>query len=440
MSSSRPEGGSVTAGLLERAVAVTPHGSQTLSKSYSLQAHGSTAVPLFIEKAEGAWVTDVEGRHYLDYPMSLGPVILGHNHPRVIEAVAEQLSKGVLFSLPSPIEIKAAEAVVAAVPSADSIKFVKTGSEACAAAVRIARAHTGRDAIAVGGFHGWHDFYAAVTTRSGGVPRAVGELTLPFRFNDIASLEAILAERGSEVAAVMLEPAAADAPAPGFLEAVAEATRANGSILIFDEVITGFRWARGGAQERYGVYPDLTVLGKALGNGMPIAAVCGVRAVMEGCEDLFVSGTYGGETLSLAAAGAVLGVLEDEPVVDYIWDQGRRLMEGTIRAIAEAGLDGTVLCTGEPPRFVLSFPRRGEGVGSPTSGWEDLVAKSIVQQELAKREILFNGSFFVSYAHTDSDVDLTLEALGESLGVLAEALGSGDPLRFLEGPPMGSVF
>jgi glutamate-1-semialdehyde aminotransferase len=437
---------STTTRLLERAVAVTPHGSQTLSKSHRMQAHGSPAVPLFIESAEGAWVTDVEGRRFLDYPMSLGPVILGHNHPRVNEAISEQLSRGVLFSLPSPLEIEVAEAVVAAIPSAEMVKFVKTGSEACAAAVRIARAYTRREVVAVGGFHGWHDFYAAVTSRSAGVPARVSDLTVPFRFDDISSLESVLAERGPDIAAVMLEPASDRKPSPGYLDAVAEATRNNGSLLIFDEVITGFRWSRGGAQERYGVYPDLTVLGKALGNGMPIAAVCGPGEIMRSCEEIFVSGTYGGECLSLAAAKAVLEVLEDEPVVDYIWDQGRRLAEGMRREIGESGLEGRVRCSGEPPRVVLSFPsqhaeeRPGDALDSTDRPLEDLVAKSIFQQEMAKREILFNGSFFLSYAHTDSDIEMTVDAVAESLEVVAEALGSEDPRRFLIGTPAESVF
>lgn len=446
MSPSGRESKSPTAVLLDRAIAVTPHGSQTLSKSYLMQTHGSDRVPLFIEKAEGAWVVDCEGRRFLDYPMALGPVVLGHNHPKINEAISEQLTRGILFSLPSPLESDVAEAVVAAVPSAEMVKFVKTGSEACSGAVRIARALTGRNTIAVGGFHGWHDFYAGLTSRSAGVPRAVRELTVPFRFNDISSLEAVLAEHGSDVAAVMLEPATAEAPAPGFLQKVAEMAKANGSLLVFDEVITGFRWARGGAQAHYGVLPDLTVLGKALGNGMPIAAVCGSRAVMEICDDLFVSGTYGGECLSLAAARAVLAILEDEPVVDYIWDQGKRLAQGIESAISKKGLAGQARLTGEPPRVVLSFPvdRQDDGPGdyegTPSGAAENLLAKSIFQQEMAKRDVLFNGSFFVSYAHTDADIDLTLEAVNDALEVLGKALDSGEPERFLLGPPMGSVF
>ncbi len=440
----------LTARLLERAISVTPHGSQTLSKSYLMQASGASPVPLFIESAEGAWVVDVEGRRFLDYPMSLGPVLLGHNHPVVNAAVAEQLSRGVLFSLPARVEVEAAEAVVEAVPSAEMVKFVKTGSEACAAAVRIARARTGRDLVAVGGFHGWHDFYAGVTSRAAGVPQAVRELTVPFAFNDLDSLEAVMQECGSRVAAVMIEPATAEAPLPGYLEGVAEMARSHGALLVFDEVITGFRWARGGAQERYGVVPDLTVLGKALGNGMPIAAVCGPRSVMEVCEEIFVSGTYGGDCLSLAAARAVLAVLDEEPVVEYIWDQGRRLGTAIGEAVARKGLAERVRVGGEPPRTVVTFPAEPDsaeaapGPASPAperaGTGEDLVLKSIFQQELARREVLFNGSFFLSYAHTDSDIDLTVQAVDESLDVVAEAIASGEPERFLEGEPMRSVF
>ncbi|MER3521205.1 MAG: aspartate aminotransferase family protein [Acidimicrobiia bacterium] len=440
---------SATATLLKRAVAVTPHGSQTLSKSYRMQAAGSPEIPLFIERAEGAWVVDVEGRKFLDYPMALGSVILGHNHPRVVEAIETQLSKGVLFSLPSPIEIEAAEAVLAAVPSAHLVKFVKTGSEACSAAVRIARAFTGRDMVAVGGFHGWHDFYAATTTRSLGVPASVGELSVSFRFNEIHSLESVFERHGPRIAAVLLEPASAEPPDEGFLETVAQMTSANGSLLVFDEVITGFRWERGGAQERYNVYPDLTVLGKAMGNGMPIAAVCGRQDVMAVSEEIFVSGTYGGECLSLAAVKAVLGVIESEPVIDYIWDLGRLLRAGLEEAIHVTGVGDWVRLSGEPPWNVLSFPSTKTKHGSddePTGTVsvrklaEDPVLKSIFQQEMAKRAVLFNGSFFVSYAHTTPDIELTVTAAKESFAVVADAASSGDPTRYLVGDPMGSVF
>lgn len=415
-----------TEALLERARRLTPHASQTLSKSYAAHPWASGHFPLFVERAEGAWLVDVDGRRFLDYPMALGPVLLGHNHPKVVEAVQSQLRKGPLFSLPSPIEIEAAQRVVESVPSAEMVKFLKTGSEACSAAVRLARAVTGRSVVAVGGFHGWHDFYAATTKRNAGVPEETASLTVPFRFNDPASLEEALGSNEGRVAAVMLEPACAEAPAPGFLEAVREMATAHGALLVFDEVITGLRWARGGAQERYGVLPDLTVLGKALGNGMPIAALAGPAELMSRFEDLFVSGTYGGECLSLAAVVAVIETLEREPVVDYVWSQGERLRKAFRASVERYGLTDRVTVTGEPPRVVMSFS-------------DGDLAKSIVAQELAKREVLFNGSFFVSYAHTDGDIDLTIEAVDESLAVLSEALESSDPSSYLLGPPGRSV-
>lgn len=415
-----------TEALLEKARKLTPNGSQTLSKSYAAHPWASGYFPLFVERAEGAWLVDVDGRRFLDYPMALGPVLLGHNHPKVVEAVHAQLRKGPLFSLPSPIEIEAARRVVESVPSAEMVKFLKTGSEACSAAVRLARAVTGRSVVVVGGFHGWHDFYAGTTKRNGGVPPETASLTVPFRFNDLESLEQALGNNEGRVAAVMLEPAHSEAPAPGFLEAVREMATANGALLVFDEVITGLRWARGGAQERYGVLPDLTVLGKALGNGMPIAAVTGPAELMSRFEDLFVSGTYGGECLSLAAVVAVIETLEGEPVVDYIWSQGERLRQAFQASVQRYGLAEKVTVTGEPPRVVMSFA-------------DGDIARSIVAQELAKREILFNGSFFVSYAHTDGDIDLTIEAVDESLAVLSKALESSDPSSYLLGPPGRSV-
>lgn len=429
--------------LLERARSVTPGGSQTLSKASGQWMQGPC--PAFIVRGDGSHVWDADGREFIDYPMALGPVLLGHRFPAVDRAIREQLDSGILFSLPHPLEVHVAEQLVDTVPCAEMVRFCKTGSEATAAAIRLARAATGRDTVLFCGYHGWHDWYAGRTSRNAGVPKVVASLALPFRFNDAGSLSRLLDIHAGKVAAVILEPAAAVAPSPGFLEQVARLTWAAGAVLVFDEVITGLRWARGGAQERYGIQPDLACLGKALGNGMPISALCGRADLMKQLDELFVSGTHGGECLSLAAARAVLRVSAEEPVVESIWKLGGKLSDGISEAIDRHGLGSIALCTGEAPRPIVRFLASAEeGLPHPAGGVaeveEDLVLKSLLQQELAKRGILFNGSLFVSYSHTAEDIARTVEAFDAAFGVVKEAVDSGEPEKLLVGPPLQPVF
>ena len=255
----------------ERAQRVIPLGTQTLSKSPTQFVQG--ALPIYLERGAGARVWDVDGNEWLDYPMALGPVILGYAEPAVDDAVREQLARGITFTLMHPLEVEVAERIVAMCPGVEAVRFAKSGSDAMSGAIRAARAITDRDIVLVGGYHGWHDWYIGTTTRNRGVPKAVIDLTDGFAFNDVDDLRRVLERHAGSVAAVVLEPAGADVPEPGYLQAVVDLAHEHGALAVFDEVITGFRLAPGGARERYGVEPDLSCYGKALGNGMPIAAV-----------------------------------------------------------------------------------------------------------------------------------------------------------------------
>jgi glutamate-1-semialdehyde aminotransferase len=418
-----------SARLLERARRVIPAFTQTLSKNPTQWTQG--VAPAYIARASGAHVWDVDGNRYVDFPMALGPVILGHADPGVAEAVVRQLREGIIFTLPHPIEIEVAERVVELVPCADRVRFGKTGSDVTTAAVRLARACTGRDEILACGYHGWHDWYIGTTSRADGVPQAVAALTGTFGFNDLDSLDAALESRPGRVAAVILEPCASDEPAPGFLDGVVERAHAAGALVIFDEIITGFRLAPGGAQERYGVEPDLAAFGKALGNGMPISALVGRAELMDRLEEVFYSGTHGGETLSLAAANAVLDRL-DAAAYKALYAMGERLRDGVQHAIDEHGLADWVRISGAAPRTVVTI-REPEGLGP------GLPAKTLVQQELLKRGVLFNGSNFICLAHSDEDLEQAIDAYGEALARLAEGL-SGNLLDLLEGKPVSPAF
>ncbi|RIK10022.1 MAG: aspartate aminotransferase family protein [Acidobacteria bacterium] len=408
--------------LLRRALTVIPEATQTLSKGPSQFVQGPS--PVFIERGRGSRVYDSEGTEYIDWPMALGPVLLGHCDPRVNQAIRDQLELGITFTLPSPLETSVAEQLVATVPSAEMVRFAKSGSEAVAGAIRLARAVTGRDLILTSGYHGWHDAFASHTGRSAGVPSVTAALSIEFTETEV--LKTLLDDRGA--AAVIIEPATGRAPAPGYLEEVARLTREAGALLIFDEIITGFRWAPGGAQEYYGVAPDITVVGKALGNGMPISAICGSATIMEHFSEIFVSGTHGGECLSLAAAGAVLRAVNETDVIEKIWATGRRVGDGIGKLIAGHDLDSHFECAGEPPRVVVTV------IGG------DLAVRSLLQQELAKARILFNGSLFPTPAHSKTDVDQTLDAFDKAFRAVARGIASGDPASLVEGELIAPAF
>jgi len=374
----------------------------------------------------------VDGRRYLDLPMGLGPVLLGHCYPAVDEAIVEQLRSGITFTLPHPIEIDVAERVLSVVPGAERIRFAKSGSDATSAAVRLARAYTGRERVIVAGYHGWHDWYIGSTSWPSGVPQSVRALIQPVRFGDLAALEAALTSEGGEVACVVLEPVGVQVPTPEDLQGIVDLVRAHGALAVFDEVITGFRLAPGGAQDHFGVCADLVCFGKALGNGMPISALAGPAEIMDGLRDVFFSGTHGGETLSLAAARATLDVLAAEPVHEHLWALGQHLQEGVQHAIRAAGVEEWVSCSGAAPWTLVTVNEP-----HPTDGM--LPAKSLLQQEMLRAGVLYNGSNFISYSHTTEDIDFAVHAYSEAFAVMAESLPDAVEEN-LVGPPVSAAF
>jgi glutamate-1-semialdehyde aminotransferase len=415
---------------LKRALSVIPSATQTFSKGRRAYVEG--VGPAFVARARGSHVWDVDGHEYIDYPMALGAVTLGHAYPAVNEAVTRQLADGVSFSVSHPLEVELAEALTEILPGADMVRFGKNGSDATSGAVRAARAITGRDVIVCCGYHGWQDWYIATTTRARGIPRAVRELTVPFNYNDLAGLERVLAEHHGRVAAVILEPVGVVAPAPGFLEGVRDLAHRAGALLIFDEIVTGFRLALGGAQEMFGVIPDLACFGKGMGNGFPIAAVVGRRDLMEVFDQIFFSFTFGGEAVSLAAALATLREMCDKPVIAHLWRQGQRLRDGFNALARAAGLERHTECVGYPPRTVITF--------SDPAGGDPAVLKTLFLQEAIRRGVLLGGGMNVSFSHDDDDVATTLAAYEAALGVVAEAVRAGDAAQRLQGRVVEPVF
>jgi glutamate-1-semialdehyde 2,1-aminomutase/spore coat polysaccharide biosynthesis protein SpsF len=428
----RRAGPAVTASdrLWARGAALIPAGTQTLSKGPTQFVRGFA--PKYLVRGEGCHVWDADGNRYVDYPMGLGAVTLGHAHPEVCAAVAAQLREGNAFSLMHPLEVEVAERICAMVPCAEQVRFGKNGSDATSACIRAARALTGRDHVARCGYHGWHDWAldASHGVRRRGVPAAIGELTHAFSFNDPENLREVL--RRWQCAAIILEPAAATAPERGFLEAVRELADESGAVLIFDEIITGFRYARGGAQEYFGVTPDLASMGKGVANGLPLSVACGGRRFMSVFEDVFFSLTFGGEATALAAAKVTLEVMEREDYWSHVWRQGARLQQA-YRALAEEfRLEALTDCAGLPPWTVVSF--------TPCAPWSALQLKTLFQQEMIRQGILFSGSQFLSLAHDDTVIGQTIAAYREALRVVRYAIDEQCLHLLLEGEVNEPVF
>jgi glutamate-1-semialdehyde aminotransferase len=410
----------------ERATRVIPAGTQTLSKAPSQFVRG--VYPKYLVRGSGCRVTDADGHEYVDYPMALGAVLLGHAYPPVAEAVARQARDGTIFTLLHPLEVEVAERIVDLVPCAEQVRFMKNGSDATSAAIRLARAYTGRERVAYCGYHGWQDWYAGATVRPAGVPSSLPGLLAPFTYNRIETLAAVLDAHPGEYAAVILEQGG-DEPEDDFLGRVRDLAHRHGAVFVWDEIVTNFRYALGGAQERYGVTPDLACLGKALGNGVPIAAVAGCKALMAEFDRVFVSMTYGGDTLALAAARAVLDELVTQPVLQHLWSLGTRWLAGARAAVAASGLDVTV--GGAAPRSHLAFAAQG--------GFTADEVRSLYLQECVQRGILFGVPIFMSWSHQEPDVARTLDVVAEALAITANAVRAGTVREQLLGPPVEPI-
>jgi glutamate-1-semialdehyde 2,1-aminomutase len=398
--------------LLTRALKTIPLGTQTFSKSKTQYPFGVS--PFYLNRGRGSRAWDVDGNEYLDLIMGLDAVTLGYNDPDVTAAVRAQLDDGVILSLPHPIEVQAAEKIVEMVPCAEMVRFGKNGSDATAGAIRVARAYTGRDHVAVCGYHGWQDWYIGSTSRSLGVPQATRDLTHTFAYNDTDSLHRLFKQWPDQMAAVIMEPMSNTRPEPGFLENVKELAHENHAVFIFDETITGFRFARGGAQEYFGVVPDLATFGKGLSNGYPVSAVAGKAEIMCLMEEVFFSFTFGGEILSLAAALATMNKLQRQPVVETIALQGQKVLDGVRRLIRKHGLDDVLSLSGHPSWSFITIKDAG--------GYSQWELKTLFLQEMFARGILILGTHNISFALSDGDIVQLLGAYDEVLPILKEAV------------------
>ena len=396
--------------------------------------------PGFIVRGEGCRAWDLDGNEFIEYGMGLRAVTLGHAYSPVLEAARRQMLLGNNYTRPSAIEVECAEAMVELIEAADMVKFAKNGSDVSTAAVRLARACTGRDLVAVCGdqpFFSVDDWFIGNTAMAAGIPEAIRNLTVTFRYNDSASVEELFLKHPGKISCLVLEAATAIEPADDFLHRVRRLCTEHGALLILDEMITGFRWHLQGAQKYYGIAPDLSVFGKAMGNGFSIAALAGKSEFMErgglhhDKERVFLlSTTQGAENHALAATLATIGVYRKENVVERLWANGDRLRQGIGRIVGELKLHDHFQVIGKPCNLVYATRDQDQNPSQPF--------RTLFLQETIRHGLLM-PSLVVSYSHGAKEIDRTIQGVGEALLVYRKALDEGVE-KYLVGRPVKPVF
>ena len=399
--------------LLQDSLKIIPFGSQTFSKSY-LQFPQNTT-PMFLTHGSGSTVWDVDGNEYVDLISGLLSIILGYNDLDVNYAIQEQMINGTSFSLSTELEIILAEKLCDLIPCAEKVKFGKNGTDVTSAAVRLARAYTDRNKVMVCGYHGWQDWYIGTTTRNKGIPEGCSTFSQAVAYNDLDLVESLL--KTEEYACFILEPCNATPPQNGYLLGVKELCEKYGSILIFDEIITGFRFALGGAQEYFGVTPHLSCFGKAMGNGMPISALVGRSDIMDEMDNIFYSGTFGGETLSIACAIATIDKIKENKVIPYLWESGDYLCGKIESLISQKSLSQVMQLNGFSPWKLINF---GDYENATSSA-----LKTLFIQEMTKRGILINSSLNLSFAHRDFEKEKIIRVFEEVLEIISNIFKKG---------------
>ena len=422
--------------LQPKAHQLIPGGAHTYSKGddqFPEQAPG------FIVRGKGCHVWDLDGNEFIEYGMGLRAVTLGHAFESVVEAAHQQMLLGINFSRPAKIEVDLAEVILGVIDGADMVKFAKNGSDVTTAAVKLARACTGRSLVAICAdqpFFSTDDWFIATTEMNAGIPQAIIDMTLKFRYNELAHLRELFDRHPGQIACVLMEAEAVTPPAPGYLQAVKELCEQRGAVLIFDEMITGFRWHLGGAQKFHGVVPHLSTFGKAMGNGFAISALAGKREIMRvggldhDQERVFLlSTTHGAETHALAAAMETVRVYREQDVVRFLWRQGERLQALVNKSVMENRLGGFFEVVGRPCNLVFAtYDQNRESSQS---------FRTLFMQELIRRGVIA-PSFVVSFSHGDNEIDRTGEAVHEALTIYRKALEEGVE-KYLEGRPVRPV-
>ncbi len=393
-----------------------PLATQTYSKSYVNFSLNSS--PLFLDRGKGAYVWDIDGNKYLDFIIGLLPNILGYNDPDVNKSITNQLKKGISFSLATKLEFELADILTKLLPSAEMVRFAKNGSDVTSAAIRLSRAYTRRDRVLICGYHGWHDWYIGTTEMGLGVPKSTSRLTTSIKFNDYENLKKLIQKNPNSYAALIIEPEGIEIQKELFLKKVRRITENYGIILVFDEIVSGFRINLGGAQKQYNVIPDLTTLGKAMANGMPLAAIVGKKKLMKLMDNIFFSSTYAGETLSIAASISTIKKLQDQDVVKKLIDLGKFLKNEINEAITNEKLNEYLIIDGPNWRPFFKIIEN------------DQVSKTnliyFLRQEFLDKGILFGSAFNLCLPHTSQRVKkIIMTNILEILSKISKSIKSG---------------
>jgi glutamate-1-semialdehyde 2,1-aminomutase len=432
----RPQDFSVSRTLQPKAHLLIPGGAHTYAKGDDQYPERA---PSFIARGKGCHVWDLDGNEFIEYGMGLRAVTLGHAFEPVIEAAYKQMQLGINFTRPAKIEADLAEVMLDVIDGADMVKFAKNGSDATSAAVKLARAYTGRNLIAICAdqpFFSIDDWFIGTTEMNAGIPRAIAEMTLKFRYNDLESLRELFEQHPDQIACVVMEAEAVTPPAAGYLNQLKQLCEERGAVLVFDEMITGFRWHLGGAQKFHGVVPHLSAFGKAMGNGFAISALAGKREIMrlggldhDRARVFLLSTTHGAETHALAASLETIQIYRERNVVEYLWSQGQKLRALVDQSIKENRLEGCFELTGRPCNLV--FITRDE------QGNRSQAFRTLFMQELIRGGVIA-PSFVVSFSHTDADIVQTAEAVYEAHVKYRKALNEGID-KYLKGRPTKPV-
>ncbi|MFH1376337.1 MAG: aminotransferase class III-fold pyridoxal phosphate-dependent enzyme [Candidatus Woesearchaeota archaeon] len=416
----------------KRAVEVIPNGCMTISNGPI--SYITNVSPIYIQKGKGCNVWDVDGNKFLDLAPGGYLKILGHNYKPLTKAIIKQVKDDSIFQMPHPLEVETAETIVKTIPSAEMVKFAKNGADVLTMGVRAARAYTNRDMIASEGYHGIHDWYIGTTERNKGVPEAVKRLTATFNYNDIDSLKKIFEKYPDQIACVTLEPVQLSEPKNNFLHQVKKITHENGAVLMFDEIITGFRFSLAGAQGYFDIKPDLSAFGKAMSNGFSCSALVGKSDIMMEFEKgAFFSTTYGGETTGLIAAKKTIEIMKEKNVHDHLWKMGSILKNGINKIIKQNNLQDHYYIHGYPVWTVI------KAKGDDKIGTEN-EKTGLLQQEAMQRGMLAGLFHGLCYAHKEKDIQKGLEIYEDSFKKVKKYINEGDIKKHLKGEYGGKVF
>ena len=417
--------------LYDQAEKLIPGKTQLISRRAS--SHAYPISPIYAKHAKGSKFTDVDGNEYIDWVNAVTAVILGHSDDVVDNAVKNQIDKGSIYTLNSPLEIELAELLNEEIPSSEMVRYTKGGGDACTVAIRIARGVTGKDKVIFSGYHGWHDWYQAANFGADpvtgefpfagiepiGVPQALAGTVFPFAEGDIDTLTKHLEENKGEVAAIMMEPMRSMLPPDGYLEKVQELAKSNGAILIFDEVSCGWRMSVGGAQKYLGITPDMSVFAKCMSNGYAMGCVVGSKEIMQDADKMFISSSYWSDNIGLAASITTINELKNRNSESKFKEIGDKLTNALNGAIESSGISAITQVIHTRPTISFSLPDSSIGPKVNT----------LFIQEMSKRGIYGTTAFCATLSHTDEDIELTARAAEESFRVVLKGLeGSLDEL------------